>query len=110
MKRRAARVDSNHAEIVKALRSIGCSVVSLAPLGNGCPDLLVGIFGRNILMEIKDGEKPPSQRLLSPMEREFHSTWKGQLVTVLTVDDAIRAVAWCRLPTETGSVPYQSQP
>ena len=92
MKRRFAKVDRNHAEIVKALRQMGCSVVSLAPLGNGCPDILVGIFGRNLLLEVKDGDNSASRRKLTPLEREFHNTWKGQLATVLTVNDAIRAV------------------
>lgn len=92
MKRRIAKVDSNQAQIVDALRAIGCTVLSLAPLGNGCPDLLVGIFGRNLLLEVKDGTKSPSRTKLTPLERSFHSTWKGQTATVLNVEDAIRAV------------------
>ena len=90
--RRAARTDSNHAEIVAELRKIGCSVVSLAPLGNGCPDLLVGIFGRNLLLEVKDGEKPPSARKLTVLEKEFHDTWKGLVFVVENADQAIDAV------------------
>ena len=43
--RRAARVDSNHIEIVKAFRKLGCSVLSLASLGKGVPDLLVAVHG-----------------------------------------------------------------
>ena len=39
---RAARVDQNHVEIVKALRDHGAFVVSLATVGKGVPDLLVG--------------------------------------------------------------------
>jgi hypothetical protein len=42
MRRRAAKVDISQPGIVKALRDAGCTVVSLAPLGNGVPDLLVG--------------------------------------------------------------------
>ena len=90
--RRAARTDSNHAEIISALRQIGCSVVSLAPLGNGCPDLLVGIFGRNLLLEVKDGDKCQSARQLTPLEREFHETWKGKVYTVECSEEAIDAV------------------
>lgn len=37
------RVDANHSQIVKALRQCGVSVLSLAPVGHGCPDLLIGI-------------------------------------------------------------------
>ena len=36
--RRAARTDANQAAIVDALRSVGCSVVSLSAVGKGVPD------------------------------------------------------------------------
>ena len=39
--RRAAKVDSTHGPIVEAFRKGGWSVLSLAPMGRGCPDLLV---------------------------------------------------------------------
>lgn len=93
--RRNARIDDNHAEIVKALRAIGCSVVSLAPLGNGCPDLLVGIFGRNLLLEVKDGAKCPSARKLTVLEKEFHETWKGRVCVVENAEQATNAVNFC---------------
>ena len=89
---RYGRIDSNHAEIAQALRAIGCSVMSLASLGNGCPDLLVGIFKRNLLLEVKDGDKSPSEQRLTVMEREWHETWKGQVVVVHNVDEAIAVV------------------
>lgn len=38
--RRRAKVDSNHAEIVEALRAQGWEVISLAAIGGGVPDLL----------------------------------------------------------------------
>ena len=44
--RRAARTDSNHEEIVKALRAVGATVQSLAGVGHGVPDLLVGYQGK----------------------------------------------------------------
>ena len=53
--RRAAKVDANQAEIVQALRQIGAVVQSLAAVGNGCPDLLVGYRNRLFLLELKDG-------------------------------------------------------
>jgi hypothetical protein len=56
--RRAARTDSNQTEIVATLRSLGCSVQMLHAVGAGCPDLLIGIDGQNLLLEIKDGSKP----------------------------------------------------
>ena len=53
---RAARVDQNHVEIVKALRDHGAFVVSLATVGKGVPDLLVGYKRNTILMEVKHGK------------------------------------------------------
>ena len=43
--RRAARIDRNQPEIVKALRQVGAHVTSLAAVGDGVPDLLVGFQG-----------------------------------------------------------------
>ena len=86
--RRAAKVDENQAEIVRALRELGCSVQSLAAIGQGCPDLLVGRWGRNVLMEIKDGSKSPSRRKLTPAESDWISDWRGEVHVVETVDEA----------------------
>ena len=36
------RVDKNQKQIVDALKSVGCSVLTLADKGKGVPDLLVG--------------------------------------------------------------------
>ena len=47
------RRDANQAEIVKALESVGASVLDLADVGRGCPDLLVGYAGREWLIEVK---------------------------------------------------------
>jgi len=63
--RRAARIDANQPAIIAALRSIGATVQPLHAVGGGCPDLLVGLRGRNILMEVKDGARPPSERRLT---------------------------------------------
>lgn len=92
MMRKVARVDDNQTEIVEALRRVGCSVQSLATVGNGCPDLLVGRQGVNTLLEVKDGSKPPSRRRLTPDEQIWQHKWGGQVVTVETVEQALKAV------------------
>lgn len=88
MPRYAARVDRNHAAIVSALRACGASVVSLAREGEGCPDILVGHQRQSVLMEIKSaGGK------LNDTQQEWHSRWRGgPLVTVWTVEDALRVI------------------
>lgn len=84
----AQRKDDNQSEIVAALRRIGCSVkVTHVP-----SDLLIGYRGRNILLEIKDGSKPPSARKLTPDQVIFQAEWRGQYDVVKTVDEAIAAV------------------
>jgi len=89
--RRAARVDANQREIVAALRAVGVSVQPLHTVGKGCPDLLCGVRGTNLLLEIKDGNKPPSARKLTPDEAAWHESWRGQVAIVESVDEAIAA-------------------
>ncbi len=84
-------MDENQAEIVAALRLVGCSVLPLHAVGKGCPDLLVA-KGETILMEVKDGSKPPSARKLTPDQVEFHASWRGRIVVVCNVREAMEAV------------------
>lgn len=88
--RRAARVDDNQREIVAALRAAGATVQPLHAVGQGCPDLLVGFRGFNLLVEVKDGKKWASQRVLTDRQKEWHGGWKG---TVAVVEDAPAALA-----------------
>jgi len=90
--RYAAKVDANQGEIVKALRDIGCTVQSLAPVGGGVPDLLVGYHGVNYLLEVKDGSRPPSERGLTPHQEKFHASWRGQKTVVTSREEALAAV------------------
>lgn len=90
--RRAARTDANHAEVVKRLRELGCTVQDLSRVGEGVPDLLVGVRGRNMLVEIKDGSKPPSRRKLTPDQERWHRRWLGPIRIVETLDDCLQLV------------------
>lgn len=90
--RRAAKIDSNHNEIVKALRAVGATVQSLAAIGKGCPDILCGFRGVNHVFEIKDGSKPESARRLTLDETVWAVRWKGQYVVVNNVQEALGAI------------------
>lgn len=83
------RRDANEPEIVKALRALpGTSVVQLdAPL-----DLLVGRRGVNLLLEVKDGSKPPSKRRLTDKEQAFFDSWEGQRAVVEDSGEAVSLV------------------
>lgn len=94
--RRIAKVDANQPEIVAALRKAGASVTLLSQVGGGCPDLLVGIAGVNLLMEVKDGSKPLSARKLTPDQVEWHQSWRGQSVVVSSVEEAISVLSTSR--------------
>ena len=88
--RLAARTDANQEEIVKALRKLGARVQSLARMGEGVPDLLVGWRGRLLLLEVKDGSRKPSELKLTPAEEEWHARWAGLPVYVVeSVEQAI---------------------
>lgn len=90
--RRAAKTDANHQEIVAAFRKLGCSVLPLHVVGGGCPDLAVGKNKKTILVEVKDGNKPPSARTLTKDEQKFHAEWLGSLTVVQDLSDVIALV------------------
>ncbi len=86
------RLDANQQAIVKELLRLGCSVQSLASVGGGAPDLLVGYRGVSYLIELKDGDKPPSARKLTPKEADWHAKWKGQVAIAENINDVVKAI------------------
>lgn len=83
--RRAAKVDDNQSDIVKALRAIGVSVEHIKkPV-----DLLICHLGVTSLMEIKN---PDGRDQLSKDQVEFIARWPGQIHIVRSVTEAIAAV------------------
>ena len=90
---RAAKRDDNHAEIRDNLRAIGAMVHDTGGLGGGFPDLVVGYRGVIYLLEVKDGNKPPSKRRLTPDEQKFFTDWAGYPVHVVnSTQEAIDAI------------------
>lgn len=82
---RGRRVDQNHAAIVEAFRAHGWSVQSLATIGKGCPDLLVGKHGRDLVVEVKTAKGK-----LTRDEAKWIDAWRGSVHIVRTVDDVQR--------------------
>jgi len=79
-----ARVDKNHKEIVDCFRKIGCSVLSLAAVGKGCPDLLISYQKQCYLVEVKDtGGK------LNAMQEAWHLKWDSRVFVVKTKGDCV---------------------
>ena len=81
--RRAAKIDTVQPAIVKALDKIGATVQSLGQVGSGCPDLLVGYMGSNILLEVKTGNEQPNSGQLA-----WHQKWAGQVSVVRSAEEA----------------------
>ena len=84
---RAAKVDSTHSQVVAALRDVGASVTSLAAVGWGVPDLVVGWRKQNYLLEVKN-----EKGKLNPYQKAFHAMWNGQVCVVRTPDEALAAI------------------
>lgn len=96
--RRNPRHDGNHAEIVGVLRAHGASVVALNAAG--VPDLLIGFVRAdgtrvNVWVEIKRPAGPrggTSGRNLTPRQREFRASWRGDLPWVVRTPHEALAV------------------
>lgn len=74
--RRASRRDVNERRVIDALRACGAYVKQINDAG--AFDLLVYYRGYTLLLEVKDGDKSPSARALTPAEAKFHAEWPGQ--------------------------------
>lgn len=107
---RAAKTDANQTAIVEALRARGHRVQSLAGVGKGVPDLLVG--ARVLTTKYTDGKPMPNLEFnlmllelkvarnkrgdlepLNALEAKWHRAWKDWPVYVVgSVEEAIRVV------------------
>lgn len=117
----ANRLDANQPSLVEFWESLGIGVQRLNAVKGGCPDVLlmtdgltlVGQFdreeiarrleglpgliihaGANLLVEIKDGAKPPSGRELTKAEKLWWTRYEavGAKVIVKNEDEALKAV------------------
>lgn len=95
---RAKRVDANHGEIIKAFRKLGFAVFDTSSIGNGFGDCVISRQMKTAVIEIKDGEKPPSARELTPAEKKFRAGWNGIYFIVESLKDVERiANDWGRM-------------
>lgn len=92
MSRYARRKDRNHPAIVGAFVGMGCTVEVHEPSTTGAPDLIVGVAGINLLIEVKPDVKAKDKRELRDTQREWHEGWRGQVAVVRTVDDVVTLV------------------
>jgi len=89
MPKYAAKVDRNQREIVDALKICGCDVMFI-----GKPvDLLIGVRGKNLLLEVKvpKAKGEPGGKL-TPEQEVFFKEWRGQKAVVRTAEEALQVV------------------
>ena len=95
---RAAKVDRNQREIVTALRKMGAVVLITSQLKNAF-DILVGYRGKLYMIEIKDGELPPSRHRLSEGEQKCCDSFAGVGVgyhVIKSIDEALELLAFAK--------------
>ena len=80
-KRYAAKVDANQPAIVAQLRAHGYSVHL------PCDDILVGLDGVNLWVEIK---MPGQEKRLTESEKVRRDTWQGAYLVASSFDDIHR--------------------
>ena len=107
------RVDANQKAVAHALRRAGCTVVLLHTVGQGCPDLLVGVRGATWLVEVKDEEsadrldrgKVAKNAATATRQKEWASAWRGAPpIMVRSPEDALRALGFITQPFEPTGV------
>ena len=82
-----AKTDENHTEIMSTFRDLGCSVFDLSAQGSGLPDLLIGVIGFNLLVEVKT-----EKTKLNKVQENFFDIWRGQKTVIRTTDEAIELI------------------
>jgi hypothetical protein len=90
---RRGKRDTNHGDVVGWYRDLGCSVLDLANMGAGVPDLLVARDGRLDLVEVKY-----EKGTLTKDQKEFIDKWtQSEVVIVRTHFDVVTHVGKMRI-------------
>lgn len=84
--RRAAKRDANHRVVADAFRHLGCSVFETDRVGEGFPDIVVGLLGQSWLIEVKNPETAYGRGGLNKTQSAFAASWRGSPITVITSD------------------------
>lgn len=84
--------DISQDAIVAALKEAGCTVQDMSRIGGGVPDLLVGIDGRNYLIECKPPTGTRKQINLRDTQVDWHAAWLGQVGVAHSPEDALQLI------------------
>lgn len=89
---RICRTDANQAAVTKALRAIGAAVTPIHVVGKGVADLLVSFRNAWYVLELKNGDKPPSKQALTPDEIEWIGEQKAHVAIINSPEEAVRYI------------------
>jgi len=86
-----SRSDANQAIIVEAFRKLGYVVHHTHQSGSGFPDIIIcSPSGHMELVEIKDGNKPPSQQKLTSDQVRFHNNWPRKIPVINSLEAVLK--------------------
>ena len=84
---RRQRSDLNQSRLVKVARKLGFSVLVISRTES--IDLLVGLAGIDQLIELKNPDQAPSDRILSKDEQKFHDAWRGKTPVIIENENGL---------------------
>ena len=91
----AKKTDANHSSVKAELKAAmpEMSVHDSSPAHGGFPDLVIGVFGDNFLVELKDPTKAPSRRRLTNAQVGFHTNWQGTVWVCHSAQEILANIA-----------------
>lgn len=90
---RRGKKDANHDALKLVFQQMGCSVADLYNAGlPGFPDVVVGITGRDYLVEIKNPETRYGRAGLNSNQTAFARDWRGGQLYVVSTPDEVAAL------------------
>ena len=85
---RHKRKDANHTEIVDFFRKAGAVVDDVSALADLGYDIIVNFRSTVVLVEVKDGDKPPSARQLTDSEKAARAKHGNRFALVESIEQA----------------------
>lgn len=96
--------DTNQPAMVKALRAVGISVAITHTLGEGFPDLVVGLHGETLLVEVK---MPGGS--VTDDEQKFRYYWQGNYMIAYAPGEVVRELHYLNPNITKGSFKIEMQ-
>jgi hypothetical protein len=79
------KVDTIQRPLVTLLEAHGATFQSMAAVGRGCPDGIVGFLGETAVVEFKSGARAAKRKSkTADQQAEWRRKWKGSMCWVVT--------------------------